>query len=821
MRLNGAHQNSQRFSGTSSYSRAQLTTNALDAGFSREATNVTNLLTVAGAGLSYQLGRTLTQAAFNPITARYASRILAPIVGLNFEVSTIHGIQHFTGSHLPTQSHFGDSSYLSTLVDIGSLKTLGFMSGSMSHPVQQMIQSVGMAGVHRASAAVGLIPQHGQGSFAEEVVNAQVLNLELGASGALSGLLGTRRIQVLERSLYASQGMRFSPEQVSRVLREERSWQVQGMAAEAEGFGARRVAAALGRATPRLWDLSFFRYFFRRLAPAERQARFVDLVGEFNQPKSNDAREKFIDVAVREALSHLNPEQINSIGRTHLLPSLNLAQGLHRDRLLRTLQEAFPHFAPDLQDVAIKNVMREMVRPSSRSQRVAQDAFLRSLNALQRDQILRVAEAFRDLRFSAVESMNYMEASLQSIFENLTMTRTEQVHEDILTEIRLFNTFLSHPVFKLGVMAHDRMVSLLQELPEHLAKSALDLMESNVSGDFLTNLRWVEEFERRRVSSDASSPAWIRVWEQQRQDITFARVRSVQGGLQFPNEWVSLTRRANEVRNLQDITFFRNTMRALVNSTDAQNRAGFDAWWSAASMPQRWLILQICVGSQGFWKMQGSQAMRMRKLSFRGFGNETGIASTEAVIRDRSDAFFILGDGDSVGVPHEFIQEYGIEEARRYMMVHHSHPVRGPRDYNQIYPSTRIEGAESGDLHAMFNLLTSLHISETAAFSLTHEDGGSIFVMRSRGDGSKSLEVYSGRRSEGERFDISTDSMLANVRQGIRDWAAHSDSEIRKEPMDVTLWEVPFSWIENMSYPNAPADHPAPRVHIDQARQLN
>ncbi len=821
MRLNGAHQNSQRFTGTSVYSRAQLTTNALDAGFSREATNVTNLLTVAGAGLSYQLGRTLTHAAFNPLSARYASRILAPIVGLNLEVGTIHGIQHFTGSRLPTQSHFGDSSYLSTLVDIGSLKTLGFMSGSLSHPLQQMIQSVGMAGVHRASSAVGLTPQHGQGSFAEEVVNAQVLNLELGASGALSGLLGARRIQVLERSLQANQGMRFSPEEVSRVLREERSWQLQGMAAEAQGFWASRIACAASRAKPFAWDLSMFRFSFRRLPPAERAARFVDLVAEFNQPRTNDAREKFIDAAVREAITHLSPEQINEIGQNHLLNSLNRVQGLHQERILRTLQEAFPHFTPDLQDVAIVSVMREMTRPGSKSQGAAQNAFLRCLSALQRSQILRVAEAFRDLRFSAVESMDYMEASLQSLFENLASTRTQEVHEDIVREIRLFNTFLSHPVFKLGVMAHDRMVSLLQELPEREARPALDLMASDVSGDFLTNLRWVEEFERRRVSPDASIPAWIRTWEQQRQGITFERVRSVQGSLQFPAEWASLTRQANEVRSLQDVAFFRNTMRALVNSTEAQTRAAFDAWWNAASMPQRWLMLQVCVGSQGFWKMQGSQAMRIRRMTLRGFGNETGIASTEHVIRDRSDAFFILGDRDSVGVPHQFIQEYGIEEARRYMMVHHSHPTRGPRDYNQIYPSTRIEGAESGDLHAMFNLLSSLHITETAAFSLTHEDGGTVFVMRPTADGGKTLEIYSGRRPEGEDFNISTDFMLSSVRQGIRDWAAHTDSEIRKQPMDVTLWEVPFSWIEEMSYPNAPADHPAPRVRIDQARQLN
>lgn len=830
MRNHGVNSRTQSLALQGHTNMAQLRMDALYTGFSREAGSAASLFTVAGAGLSYQLGRTLTIGVFSQTSSRYAGRLLAPLVGLNFEVGTLHGIHHFTNANIATENTNGFRSYLSTLIDVGALKGLGAMSLRQSQPVQQMVQSFGMAGIHRTVASTGLVPHMGSDSFFEDVLNAEVLNLEMGASGVLARRMGAGHLSNLERSLHTYQNVRISILETMRASVAQppgRFAEFQGMAREqwrAHGEGIRNSARELAFeyfdswsewTTPRCFHLPVFERMYLALDPSQRRAKFQVLTSYLKDPSINPAREKFLENAIKFSFQHLADEHIESALRilSHRFNDESITP-MHRRRLLTAFQHGFYRFdAAQKIDVATM-VMGEMLRPVSNLREHACDVLLQCLSHLQREQLIQMAASLNAAPFSPLESMSYVERSFNSIFNQMASRRRADHQEaDIVEELQLLGSFLPHAVFHLGFIAHNRLLKTAQLLPEAVSQPELISMLDWIPSDLLCNLRWGEEFERRQGDHDASLPLWMRAWERDRSVRVLSAVCDAHKSLALPAEWTALRAKAAQVLSLQDIVEFRNLMRQHLLATQPADVAITENWWNNATMAQRWLALQFCVGSRRYWALKGREAMRMRRFTFQGLENETGVASTQPVVLDNDNVFFLLGDPSSVGVPYEFVQDKGFEQARRYMLVHHTHPSRGPRDFNQIYPSTQVEGVESGDLYAMLNFMSQLNLPSPVAFSLTHEDGGSIFVMRQNERGDKHLDVYSARRAEGEAFDLNH-SMLRNVRDGITRWSTANH-------MNSSFWEVPFEWVENMRYPDAPVTHPSAPVSVADATRLH
>jgi len=791
------------------YTDAQLRGDALWHGFAREAASLPNLLTLGASGLSYQFGRTLAGGILGHTSYRLMPRLLAPLVGLNFEVATLQGIHYYTGDRIATEADNRYRSYFSTLLDIGSLKALGFLSASFSEPTRQLTQSVGMVSVHRLVSATGLLPSQGHAGFIEDVANAQVLNLEMGGGAVLLRYMGGSSLTFIERSMRFQEDLRAQIPLPARPA-------LQGRFSGAIDEGVRRFAKGhleswMTWQRPSPLHLRVFELMFKSLEPAERlqkfRALFLQAMGEVSAQ-----RETLLLEAMRRAYGHMGEADIRSAAAL-FLEALPKAEGAVRSRLFHALRDAFPSLGTSDQQAVILQMLSEMVLAYSPAQGAARTGFFRSMSQLPRERLFEVGAALRCLHFHPIESLEVVKEALEGLSERFVQTRSsERCQKEMRREADFWASLLAHEVFRVGQTAHDKLISLLSELPEAEARHATEGFPEEVSESFLTNLRWAEEHERRRTNAKASEPAWIREWESERAARILEELRRRHTLLRPPAAWDDLGHQARSLASLQDIARFRELLRARFVSPNAAERATAELWWGRAGYGERWLVLQACVGSRSYWRLKGEQALRLRSLASLGLENETGIAAKRAVIREEDDVLFVLGNAMSVGIPQEFAEEVGLQEAGEYLMVHHTHPSRGPGDFNQIYFSTHVEGGGSGDLFAMFSLAERHGLALPLAFSVTHEDGGNIFVLREE-EGRRYLDSYAARRGSGEPFSLS-DPRLQNIRRRAGEWALGKGVRAR-------FWEIPFDAVEAMRYPSpASGSPPGSALPANLARAL-
>lgn len=791
------------------YTDAQLRGDALWHGFAREAASLPNLLTLGGSGLSYQFGKTLVGGIFAGTSQRLLPRVLAPLVGLNLEVATLEGVHYYTGHRIATEGDNRYRSHFSTLLDIGSLKALGFLSASLSEPLRQLTQSVGMVSLHRLAAAVGWIPPQGRAGFAEDVANAQVLNLQMGAGAVMLRYMGGSSLTLIERSLHAQESVRAEIPAAARPARLGVFGSV--IDERLRRFSEGHLESWMAWERPSPFHLRVFEMMFKRLNPADRLRGFRSLALAFSEA-SSPRREDLLLNAMAKAYEHMERADIQSAGSL-LMERLQRAPDASRPRFFNALRDVFPRLGADLQRDAIARMLNETVLAYSPAQSAANAAFFRSIACLGREQLFKLGTALHRLQFHPIESMEVVNGVMRTLFDRLAQTRSrDQWQEEVFAETVFWGSFLQHEVFRVAQVANEHVDSLLAALPEAKARQAIAGFSDELAESFLTNLRWVEELERRRTNASASEAPWIQEWNQARSARIFEELRERHEDLNPPAAWSDLKAQARAMLSLQDIVRFRDTLRARLLSPGAAERGLVEDWWSRAGLQERWLIFQACVGSRSYWRLQGAQALRLRNLASRGLEHETGVAAKRAVIHDHEDVIFVLGNDSSVGIPHEFVEEVGIEEAAEYLMVHHTHPTQGPRDFNQIYFSTHVEGGGSGDLHAMLSLVDRHHLALPLAFSVTHEDGGNIFVLREEG-GQRYLDSYVARRASAEPFSL-TDPRLQNVRRRTREWTQGRGVQAR-------FWEVPFEAVEGMRYPSpARGSPPGSDLPASQARPI-
>lgn len=809
MRIQGAFSFPSR-TAAPAVSESQLNLASLQASFSHEAGNPMTAATLLGAGLSYQLGRSIATTLLASSPVRVLPRVLAPLVGLHFETALLHASHHLGGASLATEQTNRYQSFYATFFDMGMLKCAGLAAASASTPVRHLLQSSAMVASHRILAALGVGENNPRSSLLGDLLAAEVVNLQMEATSRLAHAVGGYPIQRIQGSLAVRerQSLTNASSAISEslpvfasheMIQWSRGIKPSGVSRWLESHGM--VLFAKVERTIRLW---FFEKSFKRAEVVGRLYR-LDALYERLIEASDASTVEFLTEALKRSYSYLGRGSQEELASKILIRVSSFSEDPAKQIRFTILLR---HFLPRLSDNSLRvRVLRSfagaIVSPlTERASYIFREAFAPSLGYLNREELLTLADELRRLEFQPIFAMDSVREMYEMLFDRLEMTRRqESLAADRVAEMKVLGSYLSHDVFAVGRLAQERLFQLAKASPQEEAAAALNGIAQGIPKDFLTQLRWIEAFQNTGAAS--TSPEWLRTFQQvyyrQQLDAVERRV----GTLRPPTEWQDIHRVLESFEGLESILNLQQILRERFLSAVPDQIAIANRWWEEASVEERWLILQIITGSRAYVKLSPLQAMRLRSLAAQGLESETGLAIDHRDIQNPREVIFVLGNYNSVSMPMGFIEEHGMAEAMGYVMLHHTHPLyQRANDYHQIYPSCHIEGSGSGDLYSMFKQQEQFQFSDSA-YSVMHRHGGSIFVLRDH-EGKRFLDIYAALRETGRNIPV---YHFENTMTRIEDFA-------RQNRVLVRFWKVPFDWIETMKIPPVNArvqDHPGLR----------
>jgi DNA-directed RNA polymerase sigma subunit (sigma70/sigma32) len=208
-----------RFESEGNLSPLQLQVDSLESNFVNEATSATTLAAMAAGGMAFRLGRIGTLALGEGRLGMTPLRLLSLGVGLSSEVGafelTHRTLQSVSGSENPNlwvwSGQGGWAQGLaSSFITFGMLKSAGFLGREQNLVFQHALQSSTMVLGQNLAGAFNLVP-HPEGSLTEQLLHAEVTNLQLGAGNSLVQSLAPE-ISSLEQSLDLSLRTRSSIE---------------------------------------------------------------------------------------------------------------------------------------------------------------------------------------------------------------------------------------------------------------------------------------------------------------------------------------------------------------------------------------------------------------------------------------------------------------------------------------------------------------------------------------------------------------------------------------------------------------------------------
>lgn len=170
---------------------AQLHTEAASAAFSHEATHLASLTSMMAGGLAYRAGKMLS--------ARMIPAIFSPLLGLSAEVTVFQGT-----SRLLQDSHESSFSqgWRNCFVDFGMMKGVGHLLRSSNVILRHLSQDLSMVAGQQTCAFLNGSSRP-QGSFIDQVLHAEMTNLQMGIGARLAAFVTGHRIQFLERNFEA------------------------------------------------------------------------------------------------------------------------------------------------------------------------------------------------------------------------------------------------------------------------------------------------------------------------------------------------------------------------------------------------------------------------------------------------------------------------------------------------------------------------------------------------------------------------------------------------------------------------------------------
>lgn len=196
------------------YSAAQLDLDNLQEGFTQEALNPSSLLGMAGAGLAFRVGQTLSlgiaSQLFVPrsLLASQAVRLTSNLAGFGMEVIAFEGITRSSriileGADRSLLRWDGEQGFrhglLNGTLSLGSLKLSGSLFQTSNIPLQHFLQDTTMVASHQAAAYLNL-EHRPTGGLAQQYLHAEatLLQMNVGMSLMHSALPG---LGSLERNL--------------------------------------------------------------------------------------------------------------------------------------------------------------------------------------------------------------------------------------------------------------------------------------------------------------------------------------------------------------------------------------------------------------------------------------------------------------------------------------------------------------------------------------------------------------------------------------------------------------------------------------------
>ncbi len=194
------------------FTSAQLSTSACEATFSREATNFTSLASIMAGGLAYRLGKMaglqFCSTLFSSNLTRMIPGLLAPVMGLAAEVTAFQGTDRLLQSLQHGNENLfrfsGENGFVqgwrNSFVDFGMMKGVGHLLQSSNIILQHLAQDFSMVAGHQATALLGFTSRP-EGNFLDQMVHAEITNLQLGVGGRFSAFATGHRLRTLERSM--------------------------------------------------------------------------------------------------------------------------------------------------------------------------------------------------------------------------------------------------------------------------------------------------------------------------------------------------------------------------------------------------------------------------------------------------------------------------------------------------------------------------------------------------------------------------------------------------------------------------------------------
>lgn len=263
--------------------------------FSKQASDWKNLTAITCGGFAFRLGKL---AALSSGLKQASS-----LIGLTSEVSAFRAVHSlFNPNH--------SSPWLSDFVSFGSLRTLGLAARNTNPLLAHSIQDAGMVASQHLIYALNLAPIP-QGNIVEQLIHAEVANLQMIAGMGLVHQLSYGRIIAGEKTLELSVEVgrkRFKPQEILSAQRETGSSLVFSKESSWSIATAREVAEQY----PRMLALQEDYIAFLRAQHAVVSEENVSLQTFFNDgyQSSRWARQhasKYPDLKVKRLFLRLDP----------------------------------------------------------------------------------------------------------------------------------------------------------------------------------------------------------------------------------------------------------------------------------------------------------------------------------------------------------------------------------------------------------------------------------------------------------------------------------------------------------------------------------
>ncbi len=175
----------RKYSQNPQLSASHIQLDLLSAGFTEQASDLKSFTAITCGGFAYRLGKW--------VALSQGMKHLAPLAALAAEVSTFRAIHSL---FVPKHS----SSWLTDYISFGALRAFGRAAQNTNPLLGHSIQDAGMVAAHHLTFALHLTPAP-EGSLVEELLSAEIINLQMIGGMALVHQLSQGKILAQERGM--------------------------------------------------------------------------------------------------------------------------------------------------------------------------------------------------------------------------------------------------------------------------------------------------------------------------------------------------------------------------------------------------------------------------------------------------------------------------------------------------------------------------------------------------------------------------------------------------------------------------------------------